>query len=263
MHQCHVALASSISFLFQKQFSDLMYPPTAKDDSSRSHVPSLAAEHDDLWKMKYEKLEEQYKVMKDRNEELEDRLLNLVEKVEQEKIILSNEIDQLVGRLTLANNRISSLEDDCARYKRDCVLAVNLLHCEPFRYIPQEKAPDVLPKKEPQKTLKVVRSFATFPPMAIYLPDDSDLQPDDPAPQRADKQTAPLTASSSFTSEFVEKIKNDEHYSCVDLKRCPKCDTVQTTISRETQTIGALPPWPKFVGSPARFSTDVYPEQVI
>lgn len=107
-----------------EQFSDLMYPPTTKDDSARSHVPSLAAEHDGLWKMKYEKwgfvhftavigqsglalccnfmvcacrLEEQYKVMKDRNEELEDRLLNLVEKVEQEKIILSNEIDQLVG----------------------------------------------------------------------------------------------------------------------------------------------------------------------
>lgn len=42
-------------------------------------------------------MEEQYKMMKVRNEELEERMLNLVDKVEQEKMILSNEIDELSG----------------------------------------------------------------------------------------------------------------------------------------------------------------------
>uniref|UniRef100_A0A915PQH9 C2H2-type domain-containing protein n=1 Tax=Setaria digitata TaxID=48799 RepID=A0A915PQH9_9BILA len=194
------------------------------------------------------KLEEQYKIMKNRNEELEDRLLNLVEKVEQERIIFSSEIDQLLGPTILF--------DFQARYKKDCILAVNLLHCEPSKYIQQEKAPDVLSKELPQKNITVVRSIATFPPMAAYFPDDTYLEPDEPALRENQEQMASLTVPSNFTSEFVKKIKNDEHYSYVDLKRCPKCDTVQVAVSRETQTIELQAPWPRIINSPARYHTE-------
>ncbi|VDN36100.1 unnamed protein product [Gongylonema pulchrum] len=102
--------------------------------------------------------------------------------------------------------------------------------------------------------------------MAVYIPDDLESQPDDPAPQfLTDKQTpSAMEKSPSFTTKFVEKIKNHRDYSCVDLKRCSKCDTVESAISRETQTVEQQPPWPKIVDMPARCVTDTYHlEQII
>lgn len=225
-----------------------MYVRNGFDSNDSFNQPATAVEDPSIWKLKYERLDEQYNVMKSRNEELEDRLLNLVEKVEQEKLILSKEVDQLVGKLSQANVRISALQDDCVRYKKDCITAVNLLHCEPARYKHQEEVAVVFPKKESSKKTRVVRNVATFPPMAVYFPDDSDLQPDDPAP-RSDEKQLPVLVTPNFTSEFVKKIKNDEQYSCVDLKRCPRCNTIQAAISRETQTVELQAPWPKIVGS--------------
>lgn len=49
----------------------------------------------DYWRTKYSLLEEQFTLQKNRNEELEERLLHMVEQVESEKKQLADEIDAL------------------------------------------------------------------------------------------------------------------------------------------------------------------------
>lgn len=49
----------------------------------------------EYWRTKYALLEQQFQLQKNRNEELEDRLLHMVEKVEVEKKQLADEIDTL------------------------------------------------------------------------------------------------------------------------------------------------------------------------
>lgn len=223
-------------------------------------APAVVA---DWWKMKYEKTEEQYRVMKGRNEELEERMLNLVDKVEQEKVILSNEIDELAGRLAAVNGKVTLLEGECARYKKDCILAVNLLHCYPGQYIQRQSAPTLATRTQQPlvKSSSKVCGVATFPPMAAYLPDEPDLQPEDPVPDSQNLGT--LKTSPSFTSEFVEKIKNDQRYSCVNVLRCSNCDTVRTSISRAVQTAEPQPPWPKIVDlQPTSCGLDLFDETV-
>ncbi|KAK6026901.1 hypothetical protein OSTOST_07115 [Ostertagia ostertagi] len=53
----------------------------------------------EYWRTKYALLEEQFQHQKNRNEELEDRLLNMVEKIETEKKQLAGEIDALTRKL--------------------------------------------------------------------------------------------------------------------------------------------------------------------
>ena len=56
------------------------------------------------WDMKYKLLEEQYEVQRRRNEELETRILEIVEKAELDKLALNNEIDQLYTKLQNREN---------------------------------------------------------------------------------------------------------------------------------------------------------------
>ncbi|KIH43892.1 hypothetical protein ANCDUO_26095 [Ancylostoma duodenale] len=58
----------------------------------------------DYWRTKYSLLEEQFTIQKNRNEELEERLLHMVEKVESEKKQLADEIDALT-RVILSGQR--------------------------------------------------------------------------------------------------------------------------------------------------------------
>uniref|UniRef100_A0A915HWE5 Uncharacterized protein n=1 Tax=Romanomermis culicivorax TaxID=13658 RepID=A0A915HWE5_ROMCU len=69
--------------------------------------------------------------LQQQNDELESRFLQTVEKVEQDKLLLSNEIDHLAERLANATNITSYLEHECQRYKHDCQIAVQLLQCRP------------------------------------------------------------------------------------------------------------------------------------
>ncbi|VDN05250.1 unnamed protein product [Thelazia callipaeda] len=196
------------------------------NETKDENAVDLSGEDECMWKMKYEKLKEQYTVMKTRNEELEDRLLNLVEIVEKEKIMLADEVDRLNQSLVLAKNRVSTLENDCVRYKKDCALAVNLLQCKPSNYVQQEEISNI----SNNSTQKMVRNVATFPPMVVYFPDDPYSQKDDLVPHD-DAEQASLPTSAAFTSKFVEEIKNNEHY-----RWCSNCDSSQVKMSRATQT---------------------------
>ncbi|VDM37802.1 unnamed protein product [Toxocara canis] len=182
------------------------------------------AEQEDAawWKAKYQRLEEQFEILKKRNEDLEERMLNLVEKVESDKIALSEEIDHLSGQLTAASNKVVCLERECDRYKKDCVLAVHLLHCKPSHYRMTTDVPEGICKEEekPQQSTSLMRGgMVTFPPMAVYLPEAE--EPEDPSPvtnalsARSDLETSAPKSPTSFTSKFLQKIATDEDYSYV------------------------------------------------
>ncbi|KHJ89563.1 hypothetical protein OESDEN_10610 [Oesophagostomum dentatum] len=59
----------------------------------------------EYWRKKYSLLEEQFNHQKSRNEELEERLLHMVEKVESEKKKLADEIDALTRKLECLSGR--------------------------------------------------------------------------------------------------------------------------------------------------------------
>uniref|UniRef100_A0A0N4U1C6 HAP1 N-terminal domain-containing protein n=1 Tax=Dracunculus medinensis TaxID=318479 RepID=A0A0N4U1C6_DRAME len=209
-------------------------------------------------------LKEQYAILKTRNEELEERILNVVEKVESDKLTLSDEIDHLITRISSANSKILMLESECARYKRDCILAVHLLHCQPSHYIAKEKAPEGLFSDDSNEAMKVVSRVATFPPMAIFLPDNIDGQPEDPSPSACSlgpEFHGKLKTSASFSSNFVDQINANEDYSCVEVRRCAKCTEIVTQMSRETQTSCPLPPRPVIIDIPA-WSTSASHENI-
>ncbi|MFH4978860.1 hypothetical protein AB6A40_005569 [Gnathostoma spinigerum] len=158
------------------------------------------------WRLKYSILEEQYSMFKRRNEELEEKLLTLVEKVEGDKSALSDEIDQLSAKLTAANMRIASLEKDCEAYKEDCRTAVNLLHCQPSYYVANTSGTDNSNACNEKRTSKA--SFVhggTFPPMTYLMPNEEEDQPEDPNTERD------LTEADIGISQHI---------------RCPKCSTI-------------------------------------
>ncbi|WKY10541.1 hypothetical protein Q1695_002704 [Nippostrongylus brasiliensis] len=66
----------------------------------------------EYWRTKYALLEEQFQIQRKRNEELEDRLLLMVEKIESEKKQLADEIDTLTRKLERFSSR-ESRGDDC------------------------------------------------------------------------------------------------------------------------------------------------------
>jgi len=78
--------------------------------------------------------------------------------------------------------------------------------------------------------------------MAVFLtPEDENEQPEDP-PQPPSPivpiTTAPtvnLPKSASFTSDFVDRIRTDDDYSCVSLRQCEDCGRSVATVSRGTQ----------------------------
>ncbi|RCN44726.1 hypothetical protein ANCCAN_09241 [Ancylostoma caninum] len=65
----------------------------------------------DYWRTKYSLLEEQFTIQKNRNEELEERLLHMVEKVESEKKQLADEIDALTRKLEFLTRKSGNIEN--------------------------------------------------------------------------------------------------------------------------------------------------------
>ncbi|KAK5968974.1 hypothetical protein GCK32_019176 [Trichostrongylus colubriformis] len=66
----------------------------------------------DYWRTKYALLEEQFQKQKNRNEELEDRLLHMVEKIETEKKHLADEIDALTRKLECLTSQKSHMNEE-------------------------------------------------------------------------------------------------------------------------------------------------------
>ena len=164
----------------------------------------------DYWQARCRMLQDDNRMLRAANGDLEEKLLNVIERTERHKAMLSDEIDSLSARLKTVSNQCTKWEDKCvsgkqpqfirlqSQYKHDCITAVHMLQCQPSAYVHNRlvaatstssyspalpdafdngttsKAPPSLSFQRP------VSSYATFPPTAIAF--DDDMQPDDPTP---------------------------------------------------------------------------------
>lgn len=116
------------------------------------------------WQDKYSRLYDAHKRIQKVNQNLEDKLLKIVDKCETEKNALSKEIAQLKQRLVEANSNIVWLKDENVcflfhlidififilvvqsifsfffqeRNRNDVNLAIQLLQCKPSNFVPQK-----------------------------------------------------------------------------------------------------------------------------
>lgn len=59
------------------------------------------------------RLAAQHATLLNQNQELEDRLINVVDKIERDKSLLSDEIDHLAEKLACATNTIDYMKNEC------------------------------------------------------------------------------------------------------------------------------------------------------
>ncbi|CRK86236.1 CLUMA_CG000174, isoform A [Clunio marinus] len=90
------------------------------------------------WQDKFERLYESHKKVQKINQNLEDKLLKLVDRNSGERAQLTSDCATLNIRLNQANYNISSLQREIERYKQDINLAIQLLHCKPDNFLPQK-----------------------------------------------------------------------------------------------------------------------------
>lgn len=106
------------------------------------------------WQDKYSRLYESYKRVQKVNQNLEDKLLRIVDKCETEKNELLKEVSSLTQRLIDARTKVNRLQGENDRYKSDVNLAIQLLQCKPTNFVPQKY--DSLPADLQQKVLAYV-----------------------------------------------------------------------------------------------------------
>lgn len=78
---------------------------------------------------------ESYRKLQKVNQGLEDKLLRIADKFENEKIILTNSVNDLTGKLSNAESIAANLKTESEQYKNDCNLALRLLQCKPSQFV--------------------------------------------------------------------------------------------------------------------------------
>ncbi|CAH2090426.1 unnamed protein product [Euphydryas editha] len=90
------------------------------------------------WKEKYERLYDSHKRVQKLNQVLEDKLLQMVDKMKSEKSQLTKDIATLSVRLAESKHNYSMLQKENERYKNDMNLAIQLLQCKPDNFVSQK-----------------------------------------------------------------------------------------------------------------------------
>ncbi|XP_055631855.1 putative uncharacterized protein DDB_G0277255 isoform X3 [Toxorhynchites rutilus septentrionalis] len=87
------------------------------------------------WQDKYDRLYESHKRVQKVNQNLEDKLLKLVDRNSGERAQLTSDVATLSVRLAQANYNIQSLKREIERYKTDMSVAIQLLQCKPDSFV--------------------------------------------------------------------------------------------------------------------------------
>ncbi|XP_037034511.1 uncharacterized protein LOC119073253 isoform X3 [Bradysia coprophila] len=90
------------------------------------------------WQDKYDRLYESHKRVQKVNQNLEDKLLKLVDRNSGERAQLTSDVATLSVRLAQANYNIATLQREIERYKTDMSLAIQLLQCKPDHFVSQK-----------------------------------------------------------------------------------------------------------------------------
>ncbi|PVD25805.1 hypothetical protein C0Q70_13465 [Pomacea canaliculata] len=197
----------------------------------------LAKTRDELARLRerYERLIESHKKMQKLNNNLEDKLLKLVNQFESEKTNLQQELSTMTTRVLDARVYINELEEENDKYRSDCNVAVQLLQCKPSNFVGQRL--HVLPielqervrkhmtreqqqqsqKSEEERLLRV--PMPTFPPTAMVFsldsrhPGSANLANGNSPGE--DKETVPMAIIAKVLTQGPSKRNPQRSYLCV------------------------------------------------
>ncbi|KOC66945.1 Brain-enriched guanylate kinase-associated protein [Habropoda laboriosa] len=203
-----------------------------------------------IWQEKYARLHEAHKRIQKVNQNLEDKLLRIVDKCETEKSAFTKDIATLSHRLADANYTIHRLTQDNEKYRNDVNLAIQLLQCKPANFVGQKY--DSLPSEvqakvrtyvaqkkrsidaAPPDVKSITVPISTFPPTAMVYnvtkPAADKLSDDD-----TDESKPPVDIVSAA---IMAKVLEDREKERVFGKHCDTCTCHRSIlmIDAETQT---------------------------
>ncbi|CAH2248071.1 jg12756 [Pararge aegeria aegeria] len=113
------------------------------------------------WREKYERLYDSHKRVQKLNQVLEEKLLQMVDKMKSEKSQLTKDIATLSVRLAESKHNYTMLQKENERYKNDMNLAIQLLQCKPDNFVSQKL--DSLPVDTQARVSQYVMSKTAKP----------------------------------------------------------------------------------------------------
>ncbi|OQV18094.1 hypothetical protein BV898_07865 [Hypsibius exemplaris] len=122
---------------------ELLYPSVHRSastgilKSSSSGEDSLSLSDTRLITEKYNRLLESHHKLLRVNQNLEDKLLRVVTSCEEQKEAMKTEISSLTEQLDFYKSQSERLEVENVKYREDCLLAIQLLQCNPSNFVDQ------------------------------------------------------------------------------------------------------------------------------
>lgn len=218
-----------------------------------------------IWQEKYSRLHEAHKRIQKVNQNLEDKLLRIVDKCETEKSTFTKDIATLSHRLADANYTIHQLTQDNEKYRNDVNLAIQLLQCKPSNFVGQKY--DSLPSEVQAKVRTYVAQkrcstqdvtqpdvksitvpISTFPPTAmvynITKPAVEKHSDDD-----SDEIKPPMDVVSAT---IMAKVLEDREKERIFAKHCNTCTCHRSILMVNAETQTCVPDMFSFSDGPTR-----------
>ncbi|XP_014359261.2 phosphatidylinositol 3-kinase 2 [Papilio machaon] len=167
----------------------------------------------DTWREKYERLYDSHKRVQKLNQVLEDKLLQMVDKMKSEKSQLTKDIATLSVRLAESKHNYSMLQKENERYKNDMNLAIQLLQCKPDNFVSQKL--DNLPVDTQARVSQYVMSKTSKPPSSSQSKTGNDLD-------TFDASEYEFNISASLMSKILEDSIQDTLTKHCDTCTCTK-----------------------------------------
>ncbi|KPJ20023.1 Tight junction-associated protein 1 [Papilio machaon] len=167
----------------------------------------------DTWREKYERLYDSHKRVQKLNQVLEDKLLQMVDKMKSEKSQLTKDIATLSVRLAESKHNYSMLQKENERYKNDMNLAIQLLQCKPDNFVSQKL--DNLPVDTQARVSQYVMSKTSKPPSSSQSKTGYDLD-------TFDASEYEFNISASLMSKILEDSIQDTLTKHCDTCTCTK-----------------------------------------
>lgn len=209
------------------------------------------------WQDKYSRLYEAHKRVQRVNQNLEDKLLRIVDKCETEKNALTTEVSNLTRRLVDEKFNVARLQEENERYRNDVNLAIQLLQCKPSNFVSQkyDSLPsemqqkvrtylsnkrrqsdgngNITPKPE-MKTIKV--PIPTYPPTAmVYSVNKCPLDKETTNEEKSSCQPVDIVSAA-----IMAKILEERERERSQMKHCATCSCRKSKCTKSTQTLTDL-----------------------
>ncbi|CAG4952960.1 unnamed protein product [Colias eurytheme] len=190
------------------------------------------------WREKYERLYDSHKRVQKLNQVLEDKLLQMVDKMKGEKSQLTKDIATLSVRLAESKHNYSMLQKENERYKNDMNLAIQLLQCKPDNFVSQKL--DNLPVDTQARVSQYVMSKTPKTASSAASKTGNDID-------TFDASEYEFNISASLMSKILEDSIQDTVTKHCDTCTCSKSQSKPFcynesyyTVSTQTQLSGEM-----------------------